>query len=70
MSMHNQEVCSFSELKLLKRPAIQRNILNGKFEKIYRITKLENFVPVEFLIEDATDHFLERSFPETKIPKH
>ena len=70
MSMHNQEVCSFSELKLFKRPAIQRNILNGKFEKIYRITKLENFVPVEFLIEDATDHFLERSFPETKIPKH
>ena len=40
--MNNQEECSFSELELLTRPAVQSKILNGKFEKIYPITKLED----------------------------
>ena len=59
MSMNNQEDCSFSKLKLLKRSAVQSYFLKGKFEKIYHITKLKVSGPIEFLIEDATDHFLE-----------
>ena len=42
-----------------ERPAVQSDILNGKFEKIYPITKLEDSGPIEFLIENATDHFLD-----------
>ena len=49
MSMNNEE----------ERPAVQNDILNGKFEKIYPITKLEDSGPIEFLIENATDHFLD-----------
>ena len=49
MSMNNEE----------ERPAVQSDILNGKFEKIYPITKLEDSGPIEFLIENATDHFLD-----------
>ena len=49
MSMNNEE----------ERPAVQSDILNGKFEKIYSITKLEDSGPTEFLIENATDHFLD-----------
>ena len=56
--MNNQEEFSFSELELFKRPAVQSDILNGKFEKIYPIAKLEDSGPIEFLIENATDHFL------------
>ena len=57
--MNNQEECSFSELKLFKHPAAQSDILNGKFEKIYPITKLEDSEPIEFLIENVIDHFLD-----------
>ena len=57
--MNNQEECSFSELELLKRSVVQSDILNGKFEKIYPITKLEDCGPIEFLIENATEHFLD-----------
>ena len=56
--MNNQE-CSFSELELFKRPVVQSNILNVTFEKIYPITKLEDSGPIEFLIENTTDHFLD-----------
>ena len=59
MNMNNQEECSFPELELFKRPAIQSDILNGKFEKIYPITKLEDSGPIEFVIENATDHLLD-----------
>ena len=59
MSMNNQEECSFFELELFKRPVVQSDILNGKFEKTYPITKLEDSGPTEFLIENATDHFLD-----------
>ena len=31
----------------------------GKFEKTYPITKLEDSGPIEFLIENATDHSLD-----------
>ena len=67
--MHNQKKCSFSELELFKRPVVQRNILNGKFKKIYPITKLEDSGSIEFLIENATDHFLDlrQSFPNIKF---
>ena len=58
MGMNNQEEFNFSELELFKRPAVQSDILNGKFEKIYPIAKLEDSGPIEFLIENATDHFL------------
>ena len=58
MSMNNQEECSFSELELFKRPVVQSDILNGKFDKIYPITKLEDCGPIKILIENATDHFL------------
>ena len=53
--MNNQEECSFSEMKLFKRPVVQSDILNEKFEKIYPRTKLEDSGP----IENATDHFLD-----------
>ena len=56
--MNNEEECSFSELELLKRPVVQSDVLNGKFEKIYPITKLEDSGSIEFLIENAKDHFL------------
>ena len=46
-------------MELFKRPALQSDILNGKFEKIYPITKLEDSRPIEFLIENPTDHFLD-----------
>ena len=42
--MNNQEECSLSELELFKRSVVQSDILNGKFEKIYPITKLEHFL--------------------------
>ena len=51
MSMKNQEECSFSELELFKRPVVQIDILNGKFEKIYPINKPEDSGLIEFLIE-------------------
>ena len=51
MSMNSQEECSFSELGLFKRPIVQSDILNETFKKIYPIT--------EFLIENATNHFLD-----------
>ena len=57
--MNNQEECSFSELELFKRLVVQSDILNGKFDKIDPITKLEDSGPIEFLIENATDHFLD-----------
>ena len=56
--MNKQEESSFSELELFKHPVVQSDILNGKFEKIYLITKLEDPGPIEFLIENATDRFL------------
>ena len=58
MSMNKQEESSFSELELFKHPVVQSDILNGKFEKIYLITKSEDSGPIEFLIENATDRFL------------
>ena len=69
MSMNNQEECSFSELELFKRPVVQSNILNGKFAKIFSITKLEDSEPIEFLVENATDHFfhLRQSYLNTKF---
>ena len=59
MSMNNQEECSYSELELLKRPIVQSNILYKKFGKIYTITKLEDSGLNEFLIENASNHFLD-----------
>ena len=59
MSINSQEECSFSELELFKRPAVESDILNEKLEKIYPISKLEDSGPIEFLIEIATDHFLD-----------
>ena len=59
MIINNQEECSFSELELFKHPVVQSDILNGKFKKIYPITKLEDSGPIEFLIENATDRFLD-----------
>ena len=48
MSVNNQEECSFSELELFKRPVEQRYILTGTFEKVYPITKLEDYGQTEF----------------------
>ena len=59
MCMNSQEECSFSELELFKRTVVQIDTLNGKFEKIYSITKLEDSGPIQFLIQNATDHFLD-----------
>ena len=59
MSMNNQEECSFSGMELFKDPVVQSDILNGKFEKTYPIAKLEDSGPIEFLIKNATDHFLD-----------
>ena len=59
MSMNNQEECSFSELELFKCPVVQGDILNCKFENIYPTTKLEDSVPIEFLVQNTTDHFLD-----------
>ena len=58
MSMNNQEECSFSKFGFFKRPTLQSDILNGKLEKIYPITKLQDSKPIEFLIENMTDYFL------------
>ena len=57
--MNSQEGSSFSELELFKRPAVQSDVLSGKFKKVYPITKLEDSGPIEFPIENATDHFLD-----------
>ena len=60
MSVNNQEECGFSEWELFKCPFVQSNILNRKFKKIYPITKLQDFGLTEFLIENVTDHFLDK----------
>ena len=57
--MNNQEECSFSEFQLFNCTVVQSDILNGKFEKTYLITKPEDSGPIEFLIENVTDHFLD-----------
>ena len=57
--MNNQEECRFSKLELFKRLDVQSDVLNEKFEKIYPITKLGDSGPIEFLIENATDYFLD-----------
>ena len=57
--MNNQEECSFSEFQLFNCTVVQRDILNGKFEKNYLITKPEDSGSIEFLIENVTDHFLD-----------
>ena len=56
-------------MELFKRPAVQSDILNGKLEKIYPITKLEDSGPIEFLIENATDRFLDlrKSYVNIKL---
>ena len=59
MDINNQEECSFSELELFKRPVVQSDILNRKFENIYPVNKLEGSGPIEFLIENTTAHFLD-----------
>ena len=59
MSMNSLDKWSFSELELFKRSAAQIHILNGELEKIYPITKLKDSRPTKFLLENATDHFLE-----------
>ena len=46
MSMNNQEEYSFSKLRFFKRPTLQSDILNGKLEKIYPITKLQDSKPI------------------------
>ena len=58
--MNNQEECSFSKWELFKRPVRKSNVLNVEFKKIYSITKLEDSEPIEFLIENAADIFLDR----------
>ena len=57
--MNNQEECRFSKLELFKRLVVQSDVLNEKFEKIYPNTKLGDSGPIEFLIENATDYFLD-----------
>ena len=59
MSMNNQEECSYSEFEFFKRPTIQSDILNGRFEKIYPITKLEDSGQIEILKENVRNHFLD-----------
>ena len=64
MGMNNQGVCSFSELELFKHQVVQSEILNGKFKKIYLISKMEDSGPIEFLIERSLSGL------ETKLPEH
>ena len=46
-------------MEIFKRPVIQSDILNGKLEKIYSITKLEDSGLIEFPIENMTNHFFD-----------
>ena len=46
-------------MELFKRLVVQSDILKGKFEKVYPITKLEDSGPIEILIENARDYFLD-----------
>ena len=57
MSENKQKESSLSELEIFKRPVVQSDIVNGKFEKAHPITKLGDSGPIEFLIENATYHF-------------
>lgn len=57
--MNHQEEFSLSESELFKDSAVQNHVLNGNFEKIYPITKLEHSGLIKFLIENAKDHFLD-----------
>lgn len=59
MTINNEEECSFCALEIFKRPVIQSDILNGKLEKIYSITKLEDSGLIEFPIENMTNHFFD-----------
>ena len=67
MSMNNQEECSFSGMELFKDPAVQSDILNGKFEKTYPIAKLEDSGPIEISNKKRRRSF---SGLETKLLKH
>ena len=57
--MNNQEQYSLFELELFKCPFSKSYVRNGKFDKIYPITKLEDSRLITFLMNNATDHFLD-----------
>ena len=51
--------CTLSDSDLFTPAFVQSDIEHGYFEDIFPITKLDDTGPVEFLVENATDKFLD-----------
>ena len=51
--------CTLSDSDLFTPAFVQSDIEHGYFEDIFPITKLDDSGPIEFLLENATDKFLD-----------
>ena len=51
--------CSVLDIDLFTPAFVQSDIESGRYEDIYPITKLEDNGPIEFVIDNASDKFLD-----------
>ena len=51
--------CSVSDTDLFMPAFVQSDIESGRYEYIYPITKLKDNGPIEFVIDNASDKFLD-----------
>ena len=51
--------CSVSDTDLFVPAFVQSDIESGRYEYIYPITKLKDNGPIEFVIDNASDKFLD-----------
>ena len=51
--------CALSDTDLFTPAFVQSDIESGTFEEVYPLTKLEDNGPVEFIIKNSTDQFID-----------
>ena len=59
--------CSISDKDLFTPASVQSDIESGRYEDIYPITKLQDNGPIEFVIDNASDRFLDLSNSFLKV---
>ena len=59
--------CSVSDTDLFTPAFVQSDIESGRYEDIYPITKLEGNGPIEFVIDNASDKFLDLNNSFSKV---
>ena len=59
MSTKDHIECAISDTDLFTPAFVQSDIESGTFEEVYPITKLEDNGPVEFVIKNSTDKFID-----------